>query len=133
MRVLKKDLETIFRERAFGIPIYQRGYDWKKLNRETFWNDLVHHIDQDKNIFLGTIILNDNNGEDKLEEVDHFTRVSIVDGQQRFTTITILLVALKEAFKERKLDEEAKENPDATLVRKCNKNQFCSFCFFNAR
>mgnify|MGYP001302968292 CR=1 FL=1 len=44
MEVKKKDFEAIFKDRTFEIPRYQRGYDWKKLNRDTFWNDLTYHI-----------------------------------------------------------------------------------------
>lgn len=107
MQVKKRDFEDIFKDRTFEIPRYQRGYDWKKLNRDTFWNDLTYHIDADKTLFLGTIILNDYDLKDQIDHKDAsgcFNH-AIVDGQQRFTTMTILYVALREALRERKLIE----------------------------
>lgn len=107
MQVKKRDFEDIFKDRTFEIPRYQRGYDWKKLNRDTFWNDLTYHIDAGKTLFLGTIILNDYGLQDEIDHADAtgcFNH-AIVDGQQRFTTMTILYVALREALRQRELVE----------------------------
>lgn len=107
MQVKKRDFEDIFKNRTFEIPRYQRGYDWKKLNRDTFWNDLTYHIDAGKTVFLGTIILNDYGLQNEIDHTDAtgcFNH-AIVDGQQRFTTMTILYVALREALRERELVE----------------------------
>jgi len=70
MQVKKRDFEDIFKDRTFEIPRYQRGYDWKKLNRDTFWNDLTYHIDAGKTVFLGTIILNDYGLQDEIDHMD---------------------------------------------------------------
>lgn len=107
MDVKKKDFEEIFKNRTFEIPRYQRGYDWKKLNRDTFWNDLTYHIDAGKTLFLGTIILNDYELKDQIDHEDAYGCFNhgIVDGQQRFTTMTILFVALRESLKSRELVE----------------------------
>ena len=104
MEVKKRDLEEIFKNKTFDIPRYQRGYDWKKLNLDIFWNDLSYHVKHSQTLFLGTIILNDN---DRKQEVHNgcFNH-SIVDGQQRFTTITILFVALREALRIREESEQ---------------------------
>ncbi len=118
MDAFKKDFEDIFKNKTFFIPRYQRGYDWKTLNRDTFWNDLNYHIKEEKDFFLGTIILNDygkksdlghlhKNGKDVF---DH----ALVDGQQRFTTIMILLVALRQTMKNRL------KEPDVSIERKLN-------------
>ena len=66
MEVKKRDLEEIFKNKTFDIPRYQRGYDWKKLNLDIFWNDLSYHVKHSQTLFLGTIILNDN---DRKQEV----------------------------------------------------------------
>ena len=109
MQVDKKDFEQIFKNRTFVIPRYQRGYDWKKLNRDTFWNDLSYHVENSKTLFLGTIILNDYGLEEevlnKKKPTGYFNH-AIVDGQQRFTTMTVLFVALREALKIRELTEQ---------------------------
>jgi uncharacterized protein with ParB-like and HNH nuclease domain len=119
MDVKKKDFEEIFKNRTFEIPIYQRGYDWKKLNRDTFWSDLKYHIEEDKTLFLGTIILNDF---DKTQEINHpdargVFNHSVVDGQQRFTTMTILFVALRETLKNRQESGEDLQGLDKRVKR----------------
>ena len=119
MDVKKKDFEEIFKNRTFEIPIYQRGYDWKKLNRDTFWSDLKYHIEEDKTLFLGTIILNDF---DKAQEIKHpdasgVFNHSVVDGQQRFTTMTILFVALRETLKNRQESGDDLQGLDKRVKR----------------
>ena len=119
MDVKKKDFEEIFKNRTFQIPIYQRGYDWKKLNRDTFWSDLKYHIEEDKTLFLGTIILNDFA---KKQEINHpdargVFNHSVVDGQQRFTTMTILFVALRETLKSRQESGDDLQGLDKRVKR----------------
>ena len=106
MQVVLKKFEAIYDNKVFTIPRYQRGYDWKKLNRETFWNDLTYHVDSSTPLFLGTIILNDYDKKDEVSDKEGYFNHAIVDGQQRFTTMTILFVALREALKARELDEQ---------------------------
>ena len=70
-------------------------------------NDLTYHIDAGKTLFLGTIILNDYELKDQIDHEDAYGCFNhgIVDGQQRFTTMTILFVALRESLKSRELVE----------------------------
>jgi len=73
--ILGKDDEK--GEMFYKIPPYQREYAWKQEN----WNALFFDIDEnEKGYFLGSIIC-----IDKKEYYD------LVDGQQRLTTISILL------------------------------------------
>lgn len=65
----------------YEVPFFQRGYVWQEKNWEDLWKDL---IDDNSNHFLGSIIVRDNEGEDAYA-------YSIIDGQQRITTISILL------------------------------------------
>jgi uncharacterized protein with ParB-like and HNH nuclease domain len=76
-------------DKTFVIPVYQRNYDWKKENCRQLWNDLIDVCSQKrKSHFFGSIVslsLVDNN-EDR--------QLIIIDGQQRITTITLLLLAM---------------------------------------
>jgi uncharacterized protein with ParB-like and HNH nuclease domain len=70
----------------FRIPRFQRPYSWERAEVEDFWTDTV--VDSDSDYFIGSIVL--------------FQLGSgvfgIVDGQQRLTTITMVLCALRDMF-----------------------------------
>ena len=71
---------------SFMIPVYQRNYDWKEENCKQLWND-IWYISQSASTrthFLGTICSKTFNGHEK----------TIIDGQQRITTITLLMKAM---------------------------------------
>ncbi|GAA8626418.1 DUF262 and DUF1524 domain-containing protein [Helicobacter pylori] len=68
------------------IPIYQRVYSWEKEQCKQLWDDIVKTggSDQIEGHFIGSIFLYVNN------------ILLIIDGQQRLTTITLLLTALRD-------------------------------------
>ncbi|MFA4747846.1 GmrSD restriction endonuclease domain-containing protein [Helicobacter pylori] len=74
----------------FVIPIYQRLYSWKKEQCEQLWDDIIKIGGNDKanGHFIGSILY---------VRVDdtHSSSLLIIDGQQRLTTITLLLIALR--------------------------------------
>ena len=67
----------------YEIPFFQRGYVWEESNWEDLFNDL---LDENSNHFLGSVIIRDtkNSGVG-------LCNYSIIDGQQRLTTISILI------------------------------------------
>lgn len=75
----------------FFIPKYQREYVWKRENWEALFNDLE---DSSKGHFLGSIICV-NNQKDSMAG----SRLELIDGQQRFTTISLLFCALYDRLK----------------------------------
>lgn len=85
-RVLGELIET--NKRQFIIPVYQRNYDWKKENCKTLFEDIVHAYEKDRLHFIGSIVYVDQGEENKIY------RYLIIDGQQRITTIFLLLKAL---------------------------------------
>ncbi|KAA6506903.1 DUF262 domain-containing protein [Helicobacter pylori] len=74
----------------FVIPIYQRVYSWEKEQCEQLWDDIIKIGGNDKmnGHFIGSIlyVLDGNTPSSPL---------LIIDGQQRLTTITLLLIALR--------------------------------------
>ncbi|MCQ2746780.1 DUF262 and DUF1524 domain-containing protein [Helicobacter pylori] len=74
----------------FVIPIYQRLYSWKKEQREQLWDDIIKIGGNDKmnGHFIGSILYVRNG-------ITHSDPLLIIDGQQRLTTITLLLIALR--------------------------------------
>ena len=82
------------------IPYFQRSYVWTEQNWEELFENL---IDEKQSHFLGSIILkriNTASGE--------ISRFSVIDGQQRLTTLSILLKACYDNIDLNQLDEEDK-------------------------
>jgi len=99
----------------YKIPPYQREYSWHKAQWEDLFEDL---IDADGAHFLGTIITLDQT-TDALEG----NILQVVDGQQRLTTLTLLLAAVHSVLKEHSdsLDDDTRTdvtNLGRQLVRK---------------
>ena len=102
MSKLNVDQKTIIlllsdKKSDFLIPDYQRPYAWKETQCQTLWDDLVSFAFPDNNsdkfdindeYFLGSIVTFEN--EDKKKEV--------IDGQQRLTTLMLLLRAFYDKF-----------------------------------
>jgi len=72
----------------FVVPPYQRGYKWGKKNLEDLWFDLQRINGDTEQHYLGSIIL---------LEKENGTVYEIVDGQQRMVTISILMMAIRDA------------------------------------
>ncbi len=75
--------------RLFDIPVYQRSYAWEKKNLQDIWEDL-YYLDASKDHYFGTALLKDS-GNTTEEGFNEFKRFDIIDGQQRLTTVLILL------------------------------------------
>ena len=69
--------------KIFVVPVYQRNYDWKKDNCQRLFSDIVKVIQSGKQHFLGTVCF----------KVYSDLERSIIDGQQRLTSITLMLKA----------------------------------------
>ncbi len=80
----------------FVIPIYQRVYSWEKEQCEQLWDDIIKIGGNDKmnGHFIGSILY-------VLDSNTHSNNtLLIIDGQQRLTTITLLLIALRNHLSE---------------------------------
>ncbi|GAA7229026.1 hypothetical protein HpCK30_12630 [Helicobacter pylori] len=74
------------------IPIYQRVYSWEKKQCQQLWDDIIKVGGDDKmnGHFIGSILY-------VLDGITHSDNtLLIIDGQQRLTTITLLLIALRD-------------------------------------
>jgi uncharacterized protein with ParB-like and HNH nuclease domain len=78
--------ETLISDSFFVIPDYQRGFTWDTKNLMDLKSDIENTFDKDYNHFMGTIVLREIDGERNEFEV--------VDGQQRLTSLIILLKVL---------------------------------------
>ncbi len=83
-------LEFIEGKRTFYIPVYQRNYDWKRIQCKALFKD-IENIATDENRsshFLGTIVYVEG------ESLANFRKFIVIDGQQRLTSIMLLLKAV---------------------------------------
>jgi hypothetical protein len=75
-----------FNRRFFEIPKYQRGFAWEKQNIRELFDDVKEAIESNSNHYIGTIVLSKDSVDDE--------KFYVVDGQQRITTITLMMSAL---------------------------------------
>lgn len=95
-----ESLKSIFKERIFKIPDYQRGYAWQKEQLKDFWEDITN-LPKDRYHYTGLLSLKEvpsseyNNGnwvsERWLINDFGYKPFHVVDGQQRLTTFVIFI------------------------------------------
>jgi len=93
----------------FFIPPFQRPYDWEKEQVDQFWTDTV--VDNGDDYFIGSVVLYKKAGA-----------FGVVDGQQRITTLLMMLCAVRDAFDSNKLTHLA-EAIQAKLERVDDDNE----------
>ncbi len=84
------------------IPIYQRLYSWEKEQCKQLWDDIIKIGGNDKmdGHFIGSILY-------ALDSITHSNNaLLIIDGQQRLTTITLLLTALRNHWSDKRKEIE---------------------------
>lgn len=74
--------------KQYSIPVYQRNYEWSKEQCKKLFDDIVTAHRKDSYHFCGSIVYAPIGTDNKIE------RFIIIDGQQRLTTIYILIKAL---------------------------------------
>lgn len=93
----------LLRTRSLAVPFYQRSYSWRpnsdtgsdaddKLQVVEFWDDLTASFGARARYFMGTVVMS-RDGADGRE--------SVIDGQQRLATTSILIAAIRDKFRER--------------------------------
>ena len=101
-----KSLDSLFKEKIFRIPDYQRGYAWQHEQLKDFWEDLIN-LSSDRSHYTGVLTLKlipqaevaENSTEYWLVDDHSYKVLHIVDGQQRLTTFIIFLQALADFVK----------------------------------
>ena len=101
-----QSLQELFNNRVFHVPNYQRGYAWEKQQVKEFLDDL-ELLTYARFHYTGTIVLcpptpatekTDNEGKIYDNEGKFYVEMDIVDGQQRLTTILLLLNEISRAL-----------------------------------
>ncbi|HYH14678.1 MAG TPA: DUF262 domain-containing protein, partial [Flavisolibacter sp.] len=92
---------SIFKGNKFLIPSYQRKYSWTDTECKDLWQDIEESIKDDMNHFLGTLSFKEN----KAIGLTTDTTYEIIDGQQRITTLYILLMVLISKIQDKVVQE----------------------------
>lgn len=119
-----KLLDFLKKSPQFVIPIYQRTYSWTEKECRQLWDDIVRCGSSDKIAvhFVGSIVY----VESGLSQVTHQSPLLVIDGQQRLTTVSLLLAALAKAvadsepfdgFSQRKIKNYYLLNPEESGER----------------
>lgn len=91
-------LRDLFDGRTFTVPDYQRSYAWENSQVDDLLEDL-EYLQRDKSHYAGTVVLHNVGGEQVMDERGSpLDNVHIVDGQQRLTTVVILLECIRGAL-----------------------------------
>lgn len=97
-----KSLDEIFRQgkRVFRIPDYQRGYSWEEQQRTDLLTDIEYLIKSgyEYRHYTGTIVASLNEKE-TIERDSQYEVFDIVDGQQRVTSLILLLSEICRSIK----------------------------------
>ncbi|WQW65339.1 DUF262 domain-containing protein [Helicobacter pylori] len=100
---MKTTIKEIFQAEGYSIPNYQRDYAWKDKNFRDLWEDLEETMEYNQGgqgHFIGTMVVAKNEDNKKLYD--------IIDGQQRTTTIFMLLHVLASKQNEKDKQETRK-------------------------
>ena len=81
-------------QQQFIVPLFQRAYGWKEKHWNTLWRDILrtHEAGEDRRHFLGSMVTKPLHGQP--EGVSPYL---LIDGQQRLTTLTLVLAAMRDA------------------------------------
>jgi hypothetical protein len=127
MESLDQDIRTFLSSGYYRIPRFQRPYSWTRENIQEFWDDVI--CDNPPDYFIGSMVVFREGNQ----------RFGVVDGQQRLTTITILLAILRNTLAALKFSDLA-EGIQGLIERKNidNKAEFVlctetSYPFFQDR
>ncbi|MCK4857589.1 MAG: DUF262 domain-containing protein, partial [candidate division Zixibacteria bacterium] len=90
-----QDIRSLLSSAYYRIPRFQRPYSWTRENIQEFWDDVIR--DSPSDYFIGSMVVFREGNQ----------RYGVVDGQQRLTTITILLAVLRDTFVELKIQDLA--------------------------
>ena len=80
-------------EMQFVVPLFQRSYSWKLKQWKTLWADLkqLPELEVGRQHFIGSVVMHPTN-----TVPTGVSKYAVIDGQQRLTTLFILLVALRD-------------------------------------
>lgn len=121
--------ETLFadlvqgRAQQFQVPLYQRTYSWTEKQLAQLWGDILDQVDlletgeKASAHFLGSVVLAPSPQNEAT-----FPRWLVVDGQQRLTTISLALAAIRDHLAQSRPDEAERIDEEYLINKRKNEN-----------
>lgn len=85
--------DLIGNNRKYIVPRFQRDYSWEEQQWDDLWQDIISMMNEKGDHYMGYLVLQSSDSRNN--------EFRIIDGQQRFTTITLLILALIKAIKKK--------------------------------
>ena len=98
--------EVMSNGRRYSIPPFQRDYSWEESQLEELWQDIEQMLTTQMQHFMGYLVF----------QTDDNKAFHIIDGQQRLTTISLLILAALHAFQQMIKNDNDKENNEKRLT-----------------
>lgn len=83
--------DIIGNNRKYVVPLFQRDYSWEEEQWDDLWQDIMAMTEDRSDHYMGYLVLQSS------ESIPG--KYKIIDGQQRFTTITLIVLAIIKAIK----------------------------------
>jgi uncharacterized protein with ParB-like and HNH nuclease domain len=99
----------------YVIPVYQRNYTWDKENCDQLFDDIIYSIKNNRNHYIGSLVYVNLK---KSGNSDDIKICSIIDGQQRLTTVMLLLKAIQNSINDK----------DNIISKKIEENLYNKLC-----
>ena len=109
MKASSANLLTVIKgPKQFVIPIYQRTYSWQLAQCDQLLKDIIR-ISKDDNLqghFLGSIVY----FQEDIHTISDVPKLLVIDGQQRLTTVSLLILALAHFLKNNPVELDTNAN-----------------------
>src|SRR5438105_4684931 len=95
-------LSIIKSPRQFIIPIYQRTYSWQIAQCNKLLSDIIR-ISKDPSVpghFIGSVVY----FQESIHTTSEVPKLLVIDGQQRITTVLLLIAALAEFIRDNEVE-----------------------------
>lgn len=106
MKASETSLISLFSSvKQFTIPLYQRTYDWSKQECKELFDAILKagRNTEQKEYFIGSVVY----VKEDPYQATAFNKVNVIDGQQRLTTITLLLKAIQDHMRKKSISKIA--------------------------
>ncbi|MCR5430433.1 MAG: DUF262 domain-containing HNH endonuclease family protein [Eubacterium sp.] len=107
-------------KKVFIIPLYQRNYSWTKKECLKLFEDILdmHKYKNIKEYFIGTIVYMQHKND------MNYTELTLIDGQQRLTTLSLLLKAISKKFKDNNIEDTNEIDSTYLKLKKASKEEY---------
>lgn len=104
--------DILSRQNQYVVPVFQRFYRWERPQWEKLWENLMElrSPESQGSHFMGFLVF----FPETTAQLDQ--RLHVIDGQQRLTTLSILLIAIRDSAQERGFSELGREVTEKYLI-----------------